>query len=303
LTPGPSSRIDLKVDDNMISYARLSQFRTLWHDRKGWYNRNRFKMKTASSQPVYQLFAVKYAGPVTKSGAHIRWQKDWDKKAGGNYYIWVIRNQQRTVIVDTGCTPETAMQKGLGRYINPARILPAMEIDPKEVESVILTHLHWDHAGGAVFFPHANFLIHEKEYSFWTGDSIASAPPFQALIDRKSLQYLKRAKDNGLVRLVKSNRQLFPGIGAILAPGHSPGLMAVSVNTRKGIAIIGSDSAFIVENYSENWPHDIVFDMADYMRTMKMLKKKASPGLLFAGHDPSMADNYPGVARHITRLA
>jgi len=81
-------------------------------------------------------------------------------------------------------------------------------------------------------------------------------------------------------------------------------LMAISVNTGKGTAVIGSDSAFINENYRENWPHDIIFNMEDYMKTVKFLVKKASsPELLFAGHDPSMAENYPRIAPNITRLA
>jgi len=260
-------------------------------------------MKKHSSQPGYEIYAVKYAGPVPRSGAHLRWQKDWDKKASGNYYNWVIRNKQTTILVDTGCTPESAHQKGLRHYINPARILPGISIDPKEIEWVILTHLHWDHAGGAVFFPHATFFLHEKEYSFWTENSISLAPPFKSLIDHKALRYIREAYKNGLVRLIRNNRQIFPGIGAVFAPGHSPGLMAVSVNTEKGTAILGSDSAFIAENYSERWPHDIFCNMADYMRTVAVLKKKvSSKELLFAGHDPVMADGYPLVAPHITRL-
>jgi glyoxylase-like metal-dependent hydrolase (beta-lactamase superfamily II) len=261
-------------------------------------------MEKTSSKPVYQVFAIKYAGPVRKSGSHLRWQKDWDKEATGNYYIWLVKNGQRTVVIDTGCTPETAREKALSFYMCPSRLLPSAGVDPKEIEYVILTHLHWDHAGGAIFFPHANFFLHEKEYSFWTGNGICNSPPLQSLIDRKCLKLIRSLYNDNRVALIKNNRDIFPGIGAIFAPGHSPGLMAISVNTAKGTLILGSDSAFAVENYEEKWPHDIFFNMADYLKTMAMLRRKASkPELLFAGHDPAMFNDYPRVGRHMTRLA
>jgi len=252
---------------------------------------------------VYNIFALKYAGPIARSGAHLRWQQDWDKKAAGNYYIWCIRNPERTIVVDTGTSPAMAAQRNVTGYISTGTVLESLGISSTETGHVILSHLHWDHAGGITLFPSAKFYLHEQEYLFWIKNRISSSPPFKYLVDGESIKHLKKAEKEKRLLLIKKDGLLFPGIKLVHAPGHSPGLMAVAVNTAKGTAVIGSDSAFIRENYTEEWPHDVIFNMAEYMRSVRRLKRIASsPELLFPGHATDMADNYPEIAPGVTRL-
>jgi hypothetical protein len=43
--------------------------------------------------PQYEIYALKYAGPFTRTGAHLMWYRDWDKIEQINYYIWKITRQ------------------------------------------------------------------------------------------------------------------------------------------------------------------------------------------------------------------
>jgi hypothetical protein len=43
----------------------------------------------------YEIYALKYAGPFTRTGAHLMWYRDWDKVEQINYYIWCIRGRAK----------------------------------------------------------------------------------------------------------------------------------------------------------------------------------------------------------------
>ena len=53
----------------------------------------RFPM--SPSEPIYEIYAVKYAGPFRRPLAKLLWNTDWEKETLVNYYIWVIRGKER----------------------------------------------------------------------------------------------------------------------------------------------------------------------------------------------------------------
>jgi glyoxylase-like metal-dependent hydrolase (beta-lactamase superfamily II) len=253
---------------------------------------------------LHNIYALKYAGPFTSSGAFLMWLKDWEKTVTRNYYFWVITGNHDPVVVDAGVSPELARERSLKGYISPEEILRRMDMEAGKIRHVVLTHLHWDHASGISLFPNATVYIQEKEYSFWTEDSVASRPPFRHVSDTTSISYLRDLKGTGRLRLLRGDREILPGIECLLAPGHSIGLQAVAVETRKGTAILGSDCAHIFENYQKDWPSALIVDMVAWMKTYKKLKKRVSSlDLLFPGHDVRIHNDYPEIAKNITQLA
>ena len=57
------------------------------------------------STPIYEIYAVKYAGPLISSVAMVLWNTEWEKKIERNYYIWVVQGDGETLIVDCGVAP------------------------------------------------------------------------------------------------------------------------------------------------------------------------------------------------------
>jgi len=257
----------------------------------------------SSSEPIYEIYAVKYAGPFVRPVAKVLWNMDWEKEIEINYYIWIIRGNGETLIVDCGVAPPLAQQMQLQGYINPVHGLARIGVEASQVQNVVITHIHFDHANGAELFPKATFYIQEKEFNFWVKDPISKKPPFLMLSNPIGHMHLAKLKGTERLVLIKGDQVILPGIQILLAPGHTPGLQVVAVNTARGTAIVGSDCAHIFRNYEEEIPSSFITDMVAWMKTYERLKSKvSSPDLLFPGHDMKMLTQYPKVAEDITRL-
>ncbi len=115
----------------------------------------------------YQIYALKYAGPFLSSGAFLMWHKDWDTTAKRNYYIWCLKGNAETVVIDAGVSPELAKKRNLAGYVSPAEVLSRINVNAEEVRHVIITHIHWDHMSGVSLFPKATFYVQAAEYDFW----------------------------------------------------------------------------------------------------------------------------------------
>jgi len=254
--------------------------------------------------PVYRVYAVKFAGPLTSSGAFLMWFKEWDRTVRRNYYLWCLRGDGPTVVVDAGVAPSHPAAGGLANYLSPARALERLGVRADQVEHLVLSHLHWDHASGLELFPRARVYVQEREFRFWIHDPLARRPPFAHLADAKAHALLASLEGSGRLALLQGDQEILPGVRCLLAPGHSVGLQAVAVQTEAGTAVLGSDCGHTFRNYREDWPSAIITDLVAWMHSMDKLRAAASrPELLFPGHDRLLRDDYPLVAEDVTLLA
>ncbi len=253
--------------------------------------------------PEYEIYALKYAGPLTSSGALLLWLREWEKTERRFYFFWSILGGDDPIVVDCGVSPEAAKEKNLPGYVPPSDVLKRIGIEAAQVKHVILTHLHWDHASGIELFPNAAFYLQEIEYDFWLTDPLSKRPPFARFPDETANHYLKGLKGTERLVLVNGDTEIRPGIELLFAPGHSIGLQAVAVRTKRGTAIIGSDSASSFRSYKEDWPSAITIDLAASLKTYDKLRSRASSmDLIFPGHDRRMLEEFPKVAEDVTKL-
>lgn len=257
----------------------------------------------ASSRPVYEIYALKYAGPFKRPLAKVIWNVGWEQSIEVNYYIWVVRGPDETIVVDCGVAPALARKMGLENYVSPADVLARIGIEASKVRKVIVTHINFDHVSGIELFPGATVYVQQKEFDFYLKDPLSQKPPFLMSCDPVGNAYLAGLEGTERLVLVDGDREILPGIELLLAPGHTPGLQAVAVDTEKGTAILGSDCGHLFKNYDDEIPSCYIVDLVAWMRSYDKLKARvSSPGLLFPGHDVKMLTDYPEVAREITRL-
>jgi len=205
--------------------------------------------------------------------------------------------------VDSGITPEKARERNVAGYVSPVEMLARLGVHADRVRHVILTHLHWDHANGVSLFPKATFYVQESEYRFWMDDPLAKRPPLKQVREDACMGILKSLEGTSRLVLLDGDKDIMPGIRGVLAPGHTVGLQAVTVNTAKGTALLGSDCAHLFDNYAEDWPSSVMMDMLAWLKTYDKVRALVSDrSLLFPGHDLLMTKNYPRVAEDVTRL-
>jgi glyoxylase-like metal-dependent hydrolase (beta-lactamase superfamily II) len=154
---------------------------------------------------------------------------------------YVVNTRGRTYLVDTGTGSHTSFGLTLGRLESN---LQAAGIKPAQIDAVILTHVHPDHAEGLVKadgtarFTNAELIVNDIEYAFWTDDgALASASddakPFFASARRSIAPYAKRT------RKVKAG-EIAPGLSFMHMPGHTPGHSIVHVSSgREQLLLIG----------------------------------------------------------------
>jgi len=253
--------------------------------------------------PTYEIYALKYAGPLIRPASMVTWFQDMDKTTEINYYIFAIRGGDETIIVDCGCAPKLASERNLNGYVNPAEVLRRINIDAKKVRHVVATHIHFDHISGVELFPRATIYVQEKEFLFWIKNPIAKRAPFMHTTDPVGNRYLAKLEGTKRLKLIRGDKKILPGIELLLAPGHTIGLQVVAVNTARGTAIVGSDAAHLFSSFRTDIPSAIITDMISWMKSYDKIKAKASsPALLFPGHDLALLENYPKVAEDVSRL-
>jgi glyoxylase-like metal-dependent hydrolase (beta-lactamase superfamily II) len=135
---------------------------------------------------------------------------------------FVIDIAGKPVLVDAGAG--NTMQPTLGKLHANLR---AMGIAPESIETILLTHLHGDHAYGLVgddgeaIYPNATLIMHEEESRFYL-ERDANERDSERV--RRAIPAAKRVTAPYRNRIRKvSDGEVLPGISAVLQPGHTPG--------------------------------------------------------------------------------
>ena len=81
----------------------------------------------------------------------------------------MINTSDGNILLDTGFD-QTVADRRQRQLLKPLRDgLKAVGVDPEKVETIILSHMHYDHCGNHTMFPRARFHVQDKEMDFCTG--------------------------------------------------------------------------------------------------------------------------------------
>jgi glyoxylase-like metal-dependent hydrolase (beta-lactamase superfamily II) len=209
------------------------------------------------------------------------------------YYLWVIRNANRTVVVDLGFDKRSGDARGRVMLREPMAALASVGVEPETVKTVIVTHMHYDHAGHGPEFPNAEFVLQEREVAYCTGRPMRY-PPTRRSFDVEHVTDMIRANFQSRVRFVDGDADILPGISVHLVGGHSGGLQVVRVETEKGPLVLASDAAHFYDTVTEGNPFTIIVNLPEMCAGWeRIFELGAETGLVIPGHDPLVSELYP----------
>jgi glyoxylase-like metal-dependent hydrolase (beta-lactamase superfamily II) len=214
----------------------------------------------------------------------------------GTFAVWnlLVDHPEATVLFDTGSHPEA----GDGYWPAPLfeafahtdaaerdleTVLSEAGFSLSDVDAVVMSHLHLDHAGGLHHFDGTDtpVYVHEEELKF---------AYLSAKTDRGSVAYWAPDFDHDLNwRVVDGDRQLHEGFDLLHLPGHTPGLLGADIKAGDERVLVAGDTAYLEPNYEagHSMASSLLYDnraWADSIARLREIERRTGADVLL-GHD------------------
>ncbi|WP_148413519.1 N-acyl homoserine lactonase family protein [Haloferax sp. KTX1] len=220
------------------------------------------------------------------------------------FVVWnaVVDGPDRTVLWDTGANPEAgdgywpAPLYEAFEYVDAAEHtlegdLDSVGYDLADVDAVVMSHLHLDHAGGLAEFAGTDvpIYVHEEELKF---------AYYSAKTTEGSIAYLASDFDRDLNWNVVHGDEhtLFDGFRLVHLPGHTPGVLGAHIETPDGDVLVAGDECYVEGNYADEVPlgPGLLWserDWFDSLQKVKELERRTGGDVLF-GHDLARFESF-----------
>ena len=189
------------------------------------------------------------------------------------YYL----SGKNNILVDTGGTaPDGISWMPYRRKENETleKALMALGVKLNEIDFVILTHFHWDHAGAVNLFDGKKIFAQRCEYEYLLTSGEKPGYELEIIF---AVDY----------ELLTGDADIANGVSVFLTPGHTMGMQCVAVNTVEGEYLICSDQIPLFSNWEAAEPiiNGNGSDFAAMKTSMKKIKTKSKHNLILPGHD------------------
>jgi len=219
--------------------------------------------------------------------------------------VWVIRNDDRVVLFDTGFFREQWFERfDVRDFVRPDDALSSIGVGPGDVTDIVLSHAHWDHMGGLELFPNATAWIQADGFTYYTGaawqpDGISGG------IDPADVLHLVKRNTDGLVRLIDGDGvEFLPGITALTGARHTYASQYLMVGSEDPY-VLASDNAYLYRNLTEGRagatfaPEDREGNLSAIRR---MIELAGDVSRVVPGHDAEQFRRFPSVAEGVVRV-
>lgn len=211
----------------------------------------------------------------------------------GPALVFYLQGGRQKILVDTG----------VGEPEGVIRALNSIGLKPEDIDTVILTHLHFDHADNVGLFPQARFILQKQEWEY----AKSPLPIQRSLYNPRTLMELEHLD----LILVGDGYEVADGVEVILVPGHTKGQQAVVVNTSQGKYVLAGDLLYCwlniypgISEYTDMlgnpitctpqpdhafYPPGIHTDLSEwYDSVWKVLSIAGSRRRIVPGHEPEL---------------
>jgi glyoxylase-like metal-dependent hydrolase (beta-lactamase superfamily II) len=249
------------------------------------------------SNDIHEVYAVRYAHHGGRNASMNFIGGDPHQASQDlDFYVWAIVGSKGTIVVDTGF--DEAMAKKRERTIlKPvAEALKSIGVAADKVSDVIISHLHYDHCGNYETFPNARYHLQDCEMDYATGRCMCDQK-FRLPFEADDVTAMVRKVFAGRVTFHDGDDEIAPGVTVHHIGGHSKGLQAVRVKTKRGNVVLASDSTHLYAHLDEKKVFPITFSAEDAIKGYAKLEALASSrNHIVPGHDPKVLERYPAAS-------
>ena len=233
-------------------------------------------------------------------GSLMYFQDKYDQTVKVFGYLWLIRGNGKTIVVDTGlgAPPDNASRverQVFGNLeIDPGKdtvsLLHNEGVAPEDVDYVILTHLHFDHIANLQLFSRARILVSRRGLISVVAPEHPGLVP-AGLFPRSIYAFMLHEAWERTV-LLPEEAEILPGVRIFWVGGHTPCSQAVRINTTRGKVIITGDTVFLYGNIEQDIPVGYCSNLAECFQGMDRFRREGD--LILPSHDPLVLDRFPG---------
>lgn len=195
-------------------------------------------------------------------------------------------------LIDTGDRKILVDVAQNGRRLLLLERLAQRGLGPMDIDTVVLTHAHWDHLLNADVFEHAEFVVHSDERRY-----VKEPHPN----DWATPKYTGAIVDRLRVREVREGDSVVPGVTVIETPGHTVGSIALVVQTADGTVCVSGDALPHARSTTTGLPA-IVFDTEEHART-SVAKIMDASEVIYPGHDRPFRRERTGEVSYLIKSA
>jgi glyoxylase-like metal-dependent hydrolase (beta-lactamase superfamily II) len=265
-----------------------------------------FALQAAEKQPgTTSVFALKYGETKTLPNYAALWMStryfpEFETPLTYMYY-WLIKTDKQNILVDVGVGPDVG--KRLTNYVPPDAMLSKVGLKPSDIDTIIITHGHWDHVDALDLYKNAKVYIQRAAYRFTVeeGAEFAFFRRFGYPTKKDAFALLTLLWD-GRLKLIEGNIELIPGIKVVQVDGHFPGLQLVVVETKEKPIILANDSMHFYANLEKDHAMGLYFgNMRDIVKAYETIRRLN--GVPIPGHDPKVMDQFKRIDAEIVQLS
>ena len=219
---------------------------------------------------------------------------------------FLIETEKGYILYDTGCHPDCMGEQGRwpvefqnqvpfegDETSNILYKLKELGISPDDIGTVILSHMHNDHAGCVEYFHNAEFIVHRDEFNACI-QAYALHRYMDSYIWKDTDHWIKNKMNWRLLEPGDGDYEVQPGVTILnLGPGHARGVLALKVDLENtGSVIITSDAVYCTENYENEQEPGVIYDTVGWRRSLKYIKNTArtAHAKVWFGHDRKQFD-------------
>lgn len=222
-----------------------------------------------------------------------------------DFGVWnlVIETPEETILWDTGPRPDAKEAwpdplYGAFAYVDGPEHTLESDLDEagftvEDVDRVVTSHLHLDHAGNLDHFAGSGtpIHVHREELKF---------AYYSAVSGEGSIAYLASDFDRDLNwEIVHGERvQLVDGVELLHLPGHTPGLLGALIEVGEKTGLVAGDAAYVTANYAEerSMATSLLWDNREWANSIRYLKdlERRHDARVLLGHDLDQLNDVVG---------